>query len=194
MQNMMEKIREDLLASAQLKKEVADTLAEDIATAAEIIIISLSAGGKVLFIGNGGSAADAQHLAAELVGRFKKDRRAFAASALTTDTSILTSVGNDYGFETIFSRQIEALAVPGDIVVAITTSGESPNLVKGMESALRIGCKVIALTGKNGGKVGEMAQVKVKVPSYDTARIQEAQIAIGHSICRAVEGALVDGS
>lgn len=185
-----EQIKEDLQASAELKRKVATSLVPEIAQAAKMIVECLQSGGKVLIMGNGGSAADAQHLAAELVGRFQLDRRAFAACALTTDTSILTSVGNDYGFDAIFSRQIEALAVSSDIVIAITTSGKSLNLIKGAEKARELGCKVIAMTGGDGNKVGELADLKIQVPSADTPRIQEAQITIGHIICRLVEGTL----
>ncbi len=144
-------------------------------------------GNTVFFCGNGGSAADSQHLAAEFVGRFQKERRGLAAIALTTDTSILTAVGNDYGYDQIFARQVEGLTKPGDIVVGITTSGNSPNVVAAIESAKTIGAVTVGMTGKTGGKLAAICDVCVKVPSDITARIQEAHILIGHIVCELVD-------
>lgn len=144
-------------------------------------------GGKILFMGNGGSAADAQHLAAEFVGRFEKERRGLPAIALTTDTSLLTAVGNDYGFDMIFSRQIEALARPGDVVVGISTSGNSPNVVKALAIAKEMGAVTVGLTGAKGGKMDGLCDLCIKVPSEKTARIQEAHILIGHIVCALVD-------
>jgi D-sedoheptulose 7-phosphate isomerase len=159
----------------------------DVARAAALIVASLAAGGKVLAFGNGGSAADAQHLVAELVGRFQRDRSGFAAIALTTDTSVLTSVANDYGFERVFARQIESVGRPGDVAVAISTSGESPNVAAGVDAARARGLRVLALTGRDGGRVGAHADVHVNVPHASAARVQEVHRTIIHAICEIVE-------
>jgi D-sedoheptulose 7-phosphate isomerase len=144
-------------------------------------------GGKILIMGNGGSAADAQHIAAEIVGRFKKERKGMPAIALTTDTSILTSVGNDYGYDYIFARQIEALCRPEDLVIGITTSGNSANVVRAMEAAKAIGATTVGLTGGTGGKLTAICQHNLIMPSNVTARIQEAHIFVGHSLCEILE-------
>ena len=144
-------------------------------------------GGKILLCGNGGSAADSQHIAAEIVGRYKKERRGLAAIALTTDTSILTSVGNDYGYDYIFARQIEALCRPEDVVIGITTSGNSSNVVKAMIEANTIGATTVGLTGGSGGQLKELCKFNLVMPSNDTPRIQEAHIFVGHSLCDLLE-------
>ncbi len=144
-------------------------------------------GGKILIMGNGGSAADSQHIAAEIVGRFKKERKGMPAIALTTDTSILTSVGNDYGYDYIFARQIEALCYPEDLVIGITTSGNSANVVRAMEAAKEIGATTIGLTGGSGGKLNAICDFNLVMPSSVTARIQEAHIFVGHSLCEILE-------
>ena len=144
-------------------------------------------GGKILLMGNGGSAADSQHIAAEIVGRFKKERRGLAAIALTTDTSIITSVANDYGYEYIFARQIEALCRPEDVVIGITTSGNSKNVIAAIEEANKLGATTIGLTGGNGGRMNELCKFNLIMPSSETARIQEAHIFIGHSLCDILE-------
>jgi len=154
--------------------------------AGSLCVDALKKGNKILLCGNGGSAADAQHIAAEFVGRFKKDS-ALPAIALTTDTSVLTSIGNDYGFEYIFSRQVEALAKKGDILIAISTSGNSENVIKAIKKAKDKSCKIIALTGKGGGRMKEMGDVNIIIPSDNTPRIQEMHIMIGHMICEVVE-------
>jgi D-sedoheptulose 7-phosphate isomerase len=159
----------------------------DVARAASVIVTSLAAGGKVLAFGNGGSAADAQHFVAELVGRFQRDRRGFAAIALTADTSVLTSVANDYGFERVFARQVEALGHDGDVAVAISTSGESPNVAEAVSAARARGMRVIALTGRNGGRVGTHADVHLNVPHTSAARVQEVHRTLIHAICEIVE-------
>jgi D-sedoheptulose 7-phosphate isomerase len=151
---------------------------------------SLSSGGKVLWFGNGGSAADSQHLAAELVGRFRRERRGMASIALTTDTSALTSIGNDYGFESIFARQIEALCAPGDIAVGISTSGNSPNVCTALVKARELGAFTFAMTGATGGKIIHLADACLRVDSCDAARVQEAHILAGHMLCDAIEDAL----
>lgn len=144
-------------------------------------------GGKILLMGNGGSAADSQHIAAEIVGRFKKERKGMPAIALTTDTSILTSVGNDYGYNYVFARQIEALCRPEDLVIGLTTSGNSPNVVSAMEAAKAIGATTVGLTGGTGGKLNELCDYNIVIPSSVTARIQEAHIFVGHSLCEILE-------
>lgn len=157
---------------------------EEIAT---IVVNTLKEGNKVLLMGNGGSAGDAQHIAAELVGRFSKERRGLPAIALTTDTSILTSIGNDYGYENIFSRQIEALANTDDLVIGISTSGNSNNVLQGLKTAKDIGCKTVAFLGKDGGQIKNIVDLPLIVPSVKTARIQEAHILIGHIICEVID-------
>ncbi len=144
-------------------------------------------GGKILIMGNGGSAADSQHIAAEIVGRFKKERKGMPAIALTTDTSILTSVGNDYGYDYIFARQVEALCRPEDLVIGITTSGNSANVVRGMEAAKEAGAVTVGLTGGSGGKLNTICDFNLIMPSSVTARIQEAHIFVGHSLCEILE-------
>ena len=166
---------------------------DSIVHAAELIIDSLEAGGKLLLFGNGGSASDAQHIAAEFVGRFQHERRPLPAIALTTDTSILTAVGNDYGFEHVFARQVAAVGRPGDIALAISTSGASPNVLAAARTAQGSGIKVIALTGKGGGDLAPLADLAVVVPSENTQHIQEAHIAIGHILSEIVETALMEG-
>lgn len=150
------------------------------------------AGGKVLWFGNGGSAADAQHLAAEFVGRFRRERRALASIALTTDTSVLTSIGNDYGYEYVFRRQVEALCAPGDVVVGISTSGNSRNVCLGLEAAKALGAFTVAFAGQGGGAMAGMADVALCIASKDTARIQEGHILCGHMLCDWVEIAVCE--
>jgi D-sedoheptulose 7-phosphate isomerase len=152
-----------------------------------LIAGSLSSGSTLFWCGNGGSAADSQHLAAELVGRFKKNRRALRSIALTTDASVLTSVANDYSYYDVFSRQIEALAREGDVLVAISTSGQSKNVVRAIQVANQLGIKTIALLGKSGGLAKSLADFVLVVPSESTARIQEAHILIGHILCDLIE-------
>ena len=144
-------------------------------------------GGKILIMGNGGSAADSQHIAAEIVGRFKKERKGLPAIALTTDTSIITSVGNDYGYHYIFARQVEALCRPEDLVIGITTSGNSANVVNAIEAANAIGATTIGMTGGTGGKLNALCKYNIVIPSNVTARIQEAHIFVGHSLCEILE-------
>jgi D-sedoheptulose 7-phosphate isomerase len=152
---------------------------------------TLQHGGKILWMGNGGSAADCQHLAAELVGRFRHERRPLASIALTTDTSILTAVGNDYGFETIFLRQILALCQPQDAVVGISTSGNSPNVASALRAAKEIGAFTALLTGRDGGNMRHTADIDIIVPAQSTARIQEGHILIGHILCDWIESAII---
>ena len=163
---------------------------EPVVDAASVIIASLARGGKVLAFGNGGSAADAQHLAAELVGRFQRRRAALAAIALTTDTSVLTSVSNDFSFDQVFARQIEALGRPGDVALAISTSGGSANVVRALDAARERELVTVALTGGDGGAVGRAAAVHVNVPSGIVARVQEVHRTLLHAMCQLVEEAL----
>jgi D-sedoheptulose 7-phosphate isomerase len=165
-------------------------LAPAIAEAASTLAGCLAAGGQILFCGNGGSAADAQHLAAELVGRFLKERRAFPAIALHTNTSALTALGNDYGFEAVFARQVEAHGRPGDALMAISTSGSSPNVLLAVETAHRLGLVTLGLSGGSGGPLAEVCDICLTVPSTITPRVQEGHILIGHIICGLVEDAL----
>jgi D-sedoheptulose 7-phosphate isomerase len=158
--------------------------------AAHAMSDALGAGKKLLVFGNGGSAADAQHLSAELVGRFQKERAAMPAIALTTDSSILTSVANDYSFKQVFARQLEALGQPGDVALGISTSGESPNVLAALQVARAKGLKTIALTGRDGGSVGAAADIHVNVPDQSTARVQEVHRTILHVMCEVIEESL----
>ena len=180
-------IKESLLESAELKRTVAETMADGIEKAIEAICSDLKSGKKVLLMGNGGSAADAQHIAGELVGRFKKERKAIPAISLSTDTSILTAIGNDYGFEKVFERQIEALGNKGDVVIGISTSGNSENVYRAMKLAKKMGLTTIGLLGNDGGKIKNLSDIALVVPSKNTPRIQETHITIGHIICEGVE-------
>ena len=181
-------IQQSLRAHADTIAQL-DAMIPDIARLAELAQAALVGGGKILFMGNGGSAADSQHLAAELVGRFQKERRGLASIALTTDTSILTSVGNDYGFEQIFSRQVEALCRPGDVLVGISTSGNSANVVRAIEAGKQLGAVTVAMTGEGGGKLASLCDLTLAVPSRVTARVQEAHILIGHILCELIDDA-----
>ena len=183
----MKFIKESLLESAELKRIVAETMADSIEKAIEAMCSALRAGKKVLLMGNGGSAADAQHIAAELVSRFKKERKAIPAISLSTDTSILTAIGNDYGFGKVFERQIEALGNKGDVVIGISTSGNSENVYRAMKLAKEMGLKTIGLLGNDGGKIKDFSDIPLIVPSKNTPRIQEAHITIEHIICEGVE-------
>jgi D-sedoheptulose 7-phosphate isomerase len=187
----MERVKQLLKTSGDLKYQVAETLSEKILHAAHTIRDSLSAGGKLLLMGNGGSAADSQHIAAELIGRFKKERKAIPALALTVDSSSLTALGNDYGFESIFSRQVEALANSNDAIIGISTSGNSKNIIRALNLAREIGAKTIGFMGNDGGNMKDCVDIGIIVPSNDTARIQEVHITIGHIICEIIEQDLI---
>jgi D-sedoheptulose 7-phosphate isomerase len=182
-------IRQALLESCAVKQRIlADSgIMSEAASASSIWVSALGSGHKVLFVGNGGSAADAQHLAAELMGRFKLERRPLPALALTTDTSALTAIGNDYGYDEVFRRQVLAWALPGDVLVALSTSGNSPNVLAAAEAARALGAKVVGFTGQSGGQLRELCDACLCVPSSDTAHIQEAHIALGHILCGLVE-------
>lgn len=187
---MRDKIQDVLLQSIQVKEELLRTSVGKIKEISDLLIDTLKRGGKVMIFGNGGSASDSQHIAAELVGRFKKDRNGLPAIALTTNTSILTAIANDYGYEIVFAKQIEALAAKNDIAIGISTSGKAKNVANGIKQAKKMGLKTVALTGADGGELVKLADVSLIVPSSVTARIQEAHITIGHIICEMVEDAL----
>jgi D-sedoheptulose 7-phosphate isomerase len=183
----LELVRRRIQASVRVKQRFSQKLIRNVALAAEKIGECHRSGGKLILLGNGGSAADAQHIACELVGRFLLERRALEAVALSTDTSILTCLGNDYGYDRIFERQIEACAKPGDVVVGISTSGNSPNVIRAVKRAKKAGCTTIGMTGRGGGKLKGMVDVLLNVPSEETPRIQESHILMGHIICELVE-------
>ncbi|WP_183562662.1 D-sedoheptulose 7-phosphate isomerase [Mucilaginibacter sp. SP1R1] len=166
---------------------VINTLTGDIEAACEMITSTIKNGNKVLLAGNGGSAADAQHIAAELSGRFVKERRALPGIALTVDTSALTAIANDYGYQHVFSRQVEAFAQPGDLFIGISTSGNSQGILNAFESAAKFKCKTLGLSGRDGGKMNGICDLNIVVPSNITARIQEMHILIGHILCKAVD-------
>ena len=182
-----ERIRARLRDLSTLAARVADEQAEAVAAIAERYAAALQAGGTLLFAGNGGSAADAQHIATEYVVRYRASRPGLRAIALTTDTSLLTAAANDMGFDEVFARQVEALARPGDVLVLHSTSGESPNTVRAAQSARARGVTVIAFLGKGGGPLRELADLALVIPSDDTARIQEIHLALEHVICEIVE-------
>jgi D-sedoheptulose 7-phosphate isomerase len=183
----------ELRLAAENLAKVADELAGPVARAAEIIIGVLQAGGKILICGNGGSAADAQHFAAELVGRFETERRPLPAVALSTNTSNLTAIGNDYGFGEIFARQVSALGREGDVLVAISTSGDSPNVLSAVTAARGKKMRVVALAGRDGGKLAPTADAAVVVRAQRTCRVQEGHITCIHVICRLVDEAIKPG-
>jgi D-sedoheptulose 7-phosphate isomerase len=184
---MRERIKDILLESIQVKEEILRNQIGQIAEIAQLMIDCLKKDGKVIVFGNGGSASDSQHIAAELVGRFKKDRSALAGIALTTNTAILTSLANDYGYDVVFSRQVEALGKKNDVVLGISTSGKAKNVALGIKQAKRMGIKTVALSGGDGGDIVKLADVSLVVPSKITARIQEAHITIAHIICEMIE-------
>ena len=184
---MKEEITAQLAAHCEVMTALQRELTPAIESAVSLLVAAFGDGKKLLVMGNGGSAADAQHFVAEIVGRFKLERSALPALALTTDTSILTAIGNDYGYDRVFSRQVEAHAAPGDVVVGISTSGNSPNVQFALEAARERGCRTLALLGKDGGSIKGVAELSLIVPSSDTPRIQEGHITIIHIVCDLVE-------
>jgi D-sedoheptulose 7-phosphate isomerase len=188
----IERVRTYLLETARTASATADACAEDVVAAAALVVESARAGGTLLICGNGGSAGDAQHLATEFVSTLRVDRRrpAIRAVALTTDTSLLTAIANDYGFEGVFARQVEALGRDGDVLLGISTSGNSENVVRAIEQARTQGLRTIALTGGAGGKVAALADVEIRVPTEETSHVQEAHIAVGQLIAFLVEDEL----
>jgi D-sedoheptulose 7-phosphate isomerase len=186
---MRDKIKDILLESIQVKEELLRKHVGQIMEIANLVTEALKNKGKVILFGNGGSASDSQHIAAEFIGRFKKDRAALAAIALTTNTSVLTSLANDYGYEVVFAKQIEALGEKNDVAIGISTSGKAKNVACAIRQAKKMGLKTVALTGGDGGDLAKLADLSLVVPSLVTARIQEAHITIGHIICELVEEA-----
>jgi len=164
-----------------------ESIGHSVEVAAKLCLDCLKNGNKILLFGNGGSAADAQHIAAELVGRYKTERKGLAAIALTTDTSALTAISNDYGYDCVFDRQVEALANTGDVAIGISTGGSSANLASALKQAKDLDCKTIGFSGRGGGKMNELCDINIVVPSQDTARIQEMHIVIGHTICHLID-------
>jgi len=189
---LLTEIVREIQESIAVKKELAGGATQLIADAARLIIASMQSGGKLIVFGNGGSAADAQHLSAELVGRYRHNRKALAAIALTTDSSALTSISNDYGFDSVFSRQLEAIGKTGDVALAISTSGNSPNVVRAVTLAKELGIATVGLTGRSGGKLRGCVDICLSVPSDSTPRIQEAHSLIVHILSGIVEDAMVN--
>ncbi len=187
MEPSAEEVRRQLQESACVKQAFSDALVARIAQFAQKCAASLRDGGKIIFFGNGGSAADALHLAAELVVKLREDRRGLAALALTTNPSVLTAAGNDYGFEQIFARQIESLVSAHDILVALSTSGESANILRGIEAGRARHAYLVAFTGETGGALADKVDLLLNVPSRDPQRIQEAHITVGHIACSLIE-------
>lgn len=184
---MNDQIKQMFAEHMALAKKTEEVCADDINNTIILIANCIRNGNKVLLFGNGGSAGDAQHIAAEFTGRFVKERRSLPAIALTTDTSALTAIGNDYGFERVFERQVEGLANKDDVLIGISTSGNSTNVITALELGKKLGCKTIGLSGRDGGKMNNCCDVNIVVPSQVTARIQEIHILIGHIICGAVD-------
>jgi D-sedoheptulose 7-phosphate isomerase len=176
----------------KISKITFNTLEESTKDAAEVCIECLKTKKKILIFGNGGSASDAQHLAAEIVGRYKTNRKGLAAISLATDTSILTAISNDFGYDNVFSRQIEALANKGDVLIGLSTSGNSKNVINGIKLADQLGCKTIGFSGNSGGELSSLCDVNILIPSTVTARIQEMHIVIGHVICQLIDNAFLE--
>lgn len=190
---MRDRIQAEIEESIATKKRVIASLVPRIETAVLWLIEALGNGKKLLLFGNGGSAADAQHIAAELIGQGKKQDKPLPAVALTTDTAILTAIANDHGFDRVFSRQVEALAAEGDVVLGISTTGNSQNVIQGLEAARRLGCRTIGLLGGDGGAAGQIVDLSIAVPSDSSKRIQESQMTIGHILCRLVSEGVCHG-
>ncbi len=176
-------VARSLREGAELRLQLIENCAEAVVRAAQAIQKSLQRGGKILLFGNGGSAADAQHVAAEFIGRFARERSPLPAIALTTNTSVLTALGNDYGFKQIFARQVRALGRRGDVAIAISTSGRSPNVIEGARAARKLGMTIIGLTGRDGDRLARNVDIALVVPSKKIARIQECHVTLGHILC-----------
>ena len=187
MKNVIEK---EFLGHLETIQKVIETMNKPLQEASQLAVDTLKAGNKILLFGNGGSAADAQHIAAELTGRYKTERRGLPAIALTTDTSALTAIGNDYGYDRVFDRQVEALASKGDLLIGISTSGNSKNVINAFKIGQEIGCKTIGLSGRDGGAMNDYCDINLVVPSNDTPRIQEMHILFGHTICQIIDNEL----
>lgn len=186
---MTEVIKKEFELHLETIKKVIETMNTPLEEASKMAVETLKAGNKIILFGNGGSAADAQHIAAELTGRYKTERRGLPGIALTTDTSALTAIGNDYGYDRVFDRQVEALANKGDLLIGISTSGNSKNVINAFNVGRDIGCKTLGLSGKDGGAMNEICDLNLVVPSNDTPRIQEMHILFGHTICQCIDDA-----
>jgi len=180
-------IKKELFAHKETIEQTIEHITPQIEQACHLMVTALKNGNKILLCGNGGSAADAQHIAAELTGRYKTERRGLPAIALTTDTSALTAIANDYGYHRIFDRQVEALANKGDLLIGISTSGNSQNIISALKVAKELGCTTLGLSGKDGGDMNSVCHLNVVIPSNDTPRIQEMHILIGHILCQGVD-------
>ena len=180
-------IIKEFLAHQETIAKVIETMQEPLLEASKLAVETLRAGNKILLCGNGGSAADAQHIAAELTGRYKTERRGLPAIALTTDSSVLTSIGNDYGYDRVFDRQVEALANIGDLIIGISTSGNSKNIINALKLGREIGCKTLGFSGHDGGDMNNVCDINLVVPSDETPRIQEMHILFGHIICQLID-------
>ncbi len=187
MQNIINKEFQEHLETIQ---KVIKSMNEPLQKASKLAVETLKNGNKILIFGNGGSAADAQHIAAELTGRYKSERRGLPSIALTTDTSALTAIGNDYGYDRVFDRQVEALANRGDLLIGISTSGNSANVINAFNIGHKIGCKILGFSGRDGGTMNELCDINLVVPSNDTPRIQEMHILFGHTICQIIDNEL----
>ncbi len=186
---MKDMIKVEFEAHQKTIEATIEKLIPDVEAASKMLIDTLKNGNKILLCGNGGSASDAQHIAAELTGRYKSERRGLPGIALNTDTSALTAIANDYGYDRVFDRQVEALANRGDLLIGISTSGNSANVISALKMAKELGCKSIGLSGRDGGTMNEVCDLNIVVPSDDTPRIQEMHILIGHTLCQAVDDA-----
>jgi D-sedoheptulose 7-phosphate isomerase len=186
---MLKMIEKELQAHKEVIEKIIEVIIPQIEEAATVVVETLKNGNKVLLCGNGGSASDAQHIAAELTGRYKTERKGLAGIALNTDTSAMTAIANDYGYDRIFDRQVEALAREGDLLIGISTSGNSMNIISAIATAKLMGCRIIGLSGKEGGDMSRLCHLNLVVPSDDTPRIQEMHILIGHILCQAVDNA-----
>ena len=184
---MKKTINKEFVAHLEIINLTINTIQETLEKASLLVVQTLKNGNKILLCGNGGSAADAQHIAAELTGRYKSDRKGLPAIALTTDSSVITSIGNDYGYERVFDRQVEALANKGDLLIGISTSGNSKNVVNALKKAKELSCKTLGLSGRDGGKMNNICDINLIIPCDDTPRIQEMHILIGHILCQIVD-------
>lgn len=184
---MKSRIEEEFASHLETIQKVSQTMGEPLEKAASIVVDALKKGNKIILFGNGGSAADAQHIAAELTGRYKTERRGLPGLALTTDTSALTAIGNDYGYDRVFDRQVESLAQSGDVLIGISTSGNSTNVINAFHIGQEIGCKIVGFTGRDGGAMDALCDVNLIVPSDNTPRIQEMHILFGHTICHIID-------
>ena len=187
---MLKSIQDEFQSHLETIQKVINNMELQLAEASQLAVETLRNGNKILICGNGGSAADAQHIAAELTGRYKTERRGLAGIALTTDTSALTAIGNDYGYDRVFDRQVESLANKGDLIIGISTSGNSKNVINALKVGKELGCKTLGLSGRDGGIMNEVCDINLVVPSNNTPRIQEMHILFGHTICQIIDNEL----